>query len=73
MKLVWMFRGQNQNIFLVDNSIQMEMSLIGEPHVVKNTLFMSCSSGKMHPPFFVMISRRMHHSNLVQKRADTGA
>jgi hypothetical protein len=52
-----MFRGPESNILLVNSSIQMEMSLIGEPCIVENTLFMSCPSGKMQPLFFVMVSK----------------
>jgi hypothetical protein len=51
----------------------MEMSLIGEPHLVENTLFVSCPSGKMQPLFSVMVSKLMHHSNLVWKHADSSA
>jgi hypothetical protein len=46
---------------------EMEMSLIGEPRIVENTLFVSCPSGKMQPLFFVTVSKLMHRSNLVRK------
>jgi hypothetical protein len=41
-----MFHGPEPNILLADNSIQMAMGPIRELHIVGNTLFMSCPSGK---------------------------
>jgi hypothetical protein len=51
----------------------MEISLIGDPRVVENTLFMSSRNAKMWPLFFVTVSKLMHHSNLVRKRAGPSA
>lgn len=43
------------------------------PHVVENTLFVSCPSGKMQPLFFIVMSKLMHHINSVWKYLDPSA
>lgn len=68
-----MFPGPESEHLLVDDTIQMEMTLIGKPLVVENTLFVSSSSRKIQPLLYVMVSTLMHHSNFVRKQADPSA